>query len=116
MSKAPGIQPHPPRRTPIATRRATVGVVAGNNATAHVRAHFGAGIADAEMCATAEPGLGRPSVAGSGVAVAAYSGHGGATAASVREEQRTTVCRGVGRALAAAGVSASKEPLAERDP
>jgi hypothetical protein len=46
----------------------------------------------------------------------AYTGHAGATAASVRDEQRTAVCRGAPRALAAAGASASKERLAERDP
>jgi hypothetical protein len=46
----------------------------------------------------------------------ACTGHAGATAASVRDEQRTAVCRGAPRALAAAGVSASTERLAERDP
>jgi hypothetical protein len=46
----------------------------------------------------------------------AYTGHAGATAATVRDERHTAVCRGVPRALAADGVSASKERLAERDP
>jgi hypothetical protein len=44
----------------------------------------------------------------------ACTGRAGATAASVRDEQRTAVCRGAPRALAA-GVSAGTERLAERD-
>jgi hypothetical protein len=58
-----------------------------------------------------DPGAVRPPLP-----VDAYTSHAGATAASLGDEQRTPVRRGALRALAAAGVSASKERLAECDP
>jgi hypothetical protein len=48
--------------------------------------------------------------------VDAYTGHGGAAAASMRDGQRAGVCRGAAQALAAADVWASAERLAEFGP